>query len=128
MKSVKEALGAANAALRSELENRGRLREELEATEPNLRDAIEISKKAASLAHEVQEKQVNAKVLEIAVREAAEALSETQTALEQELEKRGELEQAIEDTRPAIADSIKKSDKAIKQLVNAPTIDEPETK
>lgn len=122
MKSVKEALDAANTALQGELENRGRLKEEIEATEPDLRDAIKISKKAGSLAREVQEKQVNEKVLEIAVREAEEALSETQAVLEQELEKRKKLEQAIEDTSPAIVDGIKKSDEAIKQLELEPDL------
>ncbi|MGH8772000.1 MAG: hypothetical protein ACREV2_12600 [Burkholderiales bacterium] len=122
MKSVKEALDAANTALQGELENRDKLKEEMQATEPAIHEAIETLEKARSLTQEVQEKQVNEKVLEIAVREAEGALSETQAVLEQELEKRKKLEQAIEDTSPAIVDGIKKSDEAIKQLELEPDL------
>lgn len=61
-KPVIEALEAANNALQGELENREKLKEELQASEPEIREAIQASEKARSLAQEVQEKQVNEKV------------------------------------------------------------------
>jgi sugar-specific transcriptional regulator TrmB len=115
-KPVIEALEAANNALQSELENREKLKEELQASEPKIREAIQSSEKARSLAEEVQEKQVNEKVLEIAVREAQEALSETQAVLEQELEKRKVLERAMEETKHAIVNGIDKSEEAKERL------------
>lgn len=115
-KPVIEALEAANNALQGELENREKLKEELQASEPEIREAIQASEKARSLAQEVQEKQVNEKVLEIAVREAEEALSETQAVLEQELEKRKKLERALEESRHAIVDGIEKSEEAGERL------------
>lgn len=115
-KPVIEALEAANNALQGELENREKLKEELQASEPKIREAIQSSEKARSLAEEVQEKQVNEKVLEIAVREAQEALSETQAVLEQELEKRKVLERAMEETKHAIVNGIDKSEEAKERL------------
>lgn len=115
-KPVIEALEAANNALQSELENREKLKEELQASEPKIREAIQSSEKARSLAEEVQEKQVNEQVLEIAVREAQEALSETQAVLEQELEKRKVLERAMEETKHAIVNGIDKSEEAKERL------------
>ena len=115
-KPVIETLEAANNALQSELENREKLKEELQASEPKIREAIQSSEKARSLAEEVQEKQVNEKVLEIAVREAQEALSETQAVLEQELEKRKVLERAMEETKHAIVNGIDKSEEAKERL------------
>jgi hypothetical protein len=111
-----EALSAASKALKGELEVRKKLEDELERTKPELTEALKSSERAQSLAEDVLTREVSTKVLQIAVQESAEALADAAAALKHELEKRGELENALEETEGALVAGVQKSEQAAAKL------------
>ncbi len=76
-----DALADAHSALREELDQRKKLGAEMRDTEPGLHQALAGSNSALSLAETVLSDYVSEQVMEIAVRESAEALKATSAAL-----------------------------------------------
>lgn len=111
-----EALGTAHSALAEELDNRKKLGQEMRDTEPGLQDALADSDSALALTDVVLNDNVNEQVMEIAVKESAEALKATGAVLEQELEKRKELETALAETEGDLVTGMQKAGDAKTRL------------
>lgn len=116
IKESAEALAVAHSALSDELDHREKLSQEIRDTEPGLHDALAGSNGALSLAETVLGQNVSEQVMEIAVRESAEALKATSAVLEQELEKREQLETALAETEADLINGMQKAGEAQAKL------------
>lgn len=119
IKESAEALAIAHSTLREELDQRKKLGQEIRDHEPVLHEALAGSNSALSLAEAVLQDNVSEQIMEIAVRESAEALKATSAVLEQELENRERLETALAETEADLVSGMQKASEAEAKLNEA---------